>query len=449
MKLVVTEKNIAAQKLSQFLGTGKPKSDKVYSIPVYRFTHEGEEWVTIGLKGHILGVDFPERLAYKKSTGWQGVTSEGVTIPATIPDGLAKPPYKSKRKPYTADGIELKQWRIDALPYLVYAPLVKIPAEKEIIRALKNLAKKADSIVIATDFDREGELIGYDAMHMVREVNGEAPISRARYSAITKPEITRAFSDLTEVDESLALAGESRQYIDLIWGAVLTRYLTIVKRAGMGSVRSAGRVQTPTLALVADRERKRLAFKPEDYWTIKGAFDQQGEEFTAMHAAGRFKKEELAQAAMKAIEGQTTSTVMAVEKKTRRQSAPAPFNTTSLMAAAAAEGISPARSMRIAETLYMNGYTSYPRVDNTVYPASLDLAGTVRMLAGNPAYAPYANKLLASGKLTATRGKTETTDHPPIRPPVWPTPTSSSRPSGSCTTSSRGVSWPRCRVPPP
>ena len=62
----------------------------------------------------------------------------------------------------------------------------------------------------ATDFDREGELIGYDAMHMVREVNEDAPISRARYSAITKPEITRAFGDLTSVDESLAHAGESR-----------------------------------------------------------------------------------------------------------------------------------------------------------------------------------------------------------------------------------------------
>jgi DNA topoisomerase-1 len=416
LKLVVTEKNIAAQKLAQFLGTGKPKSDKVYSTPVYRFTHEGEEWVAIGLKGHILKVDFPERLAYSKRKGWYGVTDDGRELPASVPDSLKKPPFESKRKPFSSDGVDLSKWRIEALPYLVYSPVVKVPSEKDIIRSLKNLAKKADEIIIATDFDREGELIGFDAMHLVREVNADATISRARYSAITKPEIVRAFDNLTTVDEALAHAGESRQYIDLIWGAVLTRYLSVVKRSGISSVRSAGRVQTPTLALVADRERKRLAFKPEDYWVIKARFRKGDEEFVATHDIARFKKEEEAREVMEAVKDSSSGTVTEVAKRTRKVPAPAPFNTTSLMAAAAAEGLSPARSMRLAETLYMNGLTSYPRVDNTVYPASLDLAGTVRMLAGNPVYAPYAGKLLAGGRLTPTRGKTETTDHPPIHP---------------------------------
>ena len=76
-----------------------------------------------------------------------------------------------------------------------------------------------------------------------------------------------------ELDTDLASAGASRQDIDLIWGAVLTRYLTLVKFAGYGNVRSSGRVQTPTLALIVARERERLAFVPEDYWVIKGAFD--------------------------------------------------------------------------------------------------------------------------------------------------------------------------------
>ena len=101
--------------------------------------------------------------------------------------------------------------------------------DREIIRSLKNLAKKADSIVIATDFDREGELIGADALSCVRDVNATAPVSRARYSAFTKEEITHAFSNLVEMDDCLASAGASRQDIDLIWGAALTRYLTLVK----------------------------------------------------------------------------------------------------------------------------------------------------------------------------------------------------------------------------
>lgn len=81
-------------------------------------------------------------------------------------------------------------------------------------------------------------------------------MSRARYSAFTKPEITHAFANLVPMDDDLAAAGGSRRDIDLIWGAVLTRYLTLVKFAGYGNVRSSGRVQTPTLAIIVERERE-------------------------------------------------------------------------------------------------------------------------------------------------------------------------------------------------
>lgn len=431
MKLVVTEKNDAAQKIADLLGVKKPKADKVYSTPVYRFEVDGEEWVTIGLRGHILEPDFAPTMVYKKRGGWQGVTEEGETLPARLPDALPKPPFK-KKKPFTEDGVELKAWKMDALPYLVYAPIKKLPKEKEIIRSLKNLAKKADSVIIATDFDREGELIGSDALSCIQEVNPTAPVSRARYSAFTKEEINHAFGNLVAVDDNLASAGASRQDIDLIWGAVLTRYLTLVKFAGYGNVRSSGRVQTPTLALIVARERERMAFVPEDYWVIKGAFDagaQTGptsgegpEAFEAPHATARFKVEAEAKAAMARVEGATSATVASVEKRKRTVAPPVPFNTTSLMAAASAEGLSPARTMRIAESLYMDGYISYPRVDNTVYPSSLDLAETVRTISGNPAYAPYCKALLAKGRLTATRGKKETTDHPPIYPTAKATP---------------------------
>ena len=421
MKLVVTEKNDAAQKIADLLGVKKPKAEKVYSTPVYRFDVDGEEWVTIGLRGHILEPDFAPTMVYKKRGGWQGVTEEGETLPADLPASLPKPPFK-KKKPFTEDGVELKTWKMDALPYLVYAPINKLPKEKEIIRSLKNLAKKADSVIIATDFDREGELIGSDALSCIQEVNATAPVSRARYSAFTKEEITHAFDNLVELDTNLASAGASRQDIDLIWGAVLTRYLTLVKFAGYGNVRSSGRVQTPTLALIVARERERLAFIPEDYWVIRGGFGVDPDAFEAPHATARFKAEAEALAVMAHVEGATVATVASVEKKKRTVQPPAPFNTTSLMAAASAEGLSPARTMRIAESLYMDGYISYPRVDNTVYPSSLDLADTVKAISGNPAYAPYCKELLAKDKLTATRGKKETTDHPPIYPTAKATP---------------------------
>ena len=117
---------------------------------------------------------------------------------------------------------------------------------------------------------------------------------------------------------------------------------------------------------------------------------------------------------MERIAGADTACVTSIEKKQRKSQPPAPFNTTSLMAAAAAEGLSPARTMRIAESLYMDGYISYPRVDNTVYPASLSLSEVVRTISGNPAYAGYCSKLLAKDQLTSTRGNKEETDHPPI-----------------------------------
>ena len=112
MKLIVTEKNDAAQQIARLLSTsGKPKADKVYNTPVYRFAWDGEDCVTIGLRGHILKVDFPVQLTFDPEAGWQGVTADGELLPADVPDGLERPPYKSKRKPYLANGIDLKGCR--------------------------------------------------------------------------------------------------------------------------------------------------------------------------------------------------------------------------------------------------------------------------------------------------------------------------------------------------
>lgn len=420
MKLVITEKNDAAEKIAALLSeVGKPKKDKVYDTPVYRFQRDGEEWVTIGLRGHILAPDFPAELKFNKKQGWYAVSAEGEVLPAEVPDGLPRPPFK-KKKPFLEDGVDIKGWKVPSLPYLVWAPIEKLPAEKGIIRSLKNLAKKADSVVIGTDFDREGELIGSDALSQVLEVNPTAPVTRARYSAYTKGEIDHAFANLVELDQDLADAGESRQYIDLIWGAALTRYLTMARFGGFGNVRSAGRVQTPTLALVVERERERLAFVPEDYWVINGLAREQGtdeeDSFKIAHAEGRFKEQARADAAFANVRDAKTGTVTAVTKKQRTQRPPAPFNTTSLQAAAAAEGLSPARTMRLAESLYMDGLISYPRVDNTVYPDSLDLRTTAKMLSGVPQYAPYVSQLLRASEIHATRGKQFDTDHPPIYP---------------------------------
>jgi DNA topoisomerase I len=350
MRLVVSEKNIAARRIAEILAVGKPETDKVYNTPVYRFRRDGEDWVSIGLKGHIMKVDFPEEF----------------------------------------EGVDLKKWKLDSLPTLVAAPVLKEGAEKGIIRSIENLAKKAEQVMIATDFDREGELIGADARDVVRRVNADVPVSRIRFSAITKDEIERAFAEPGELSEELADAGATRQDIDLVWGAVLTRYLTLASNAASkrawGDMLSAGRVQTPTLKLIVDRERERDAFVPEDYWTVRARFAPAGgeagddNEFGASHATERFKDVAEAERVMAAVSGAREGSVAEVTKSRRTVKPPTPFNTTALQAAAANEGISPSRTMRIAESLYMSGLVSYPRVDNTVYPPSLELHTILREL---------------------------------------------------------------------
>ena len=407
MRLIISEKNIAARRIAEILAVGKPKADKVYTTPVYSFRRDGEDWVSIGLKGHIMEVDFPETITVEECR-------------ALIERSPRAIDCDSGEMPVTDGAVDLKKWRLETLPVIALVNVEKVPKEKGIIQSIKNLSKKADQVIIATDFDREGELIGADARDIVRTANKTVPVSRVRFSAITKEEIERAFAEEDSLSEELAQAGETRQDIDLIWGAVLTRYLTLalqtLTKRPYGDVLSSGRVQTPTLKIIVDREKERRAFVPEDYWVIGARFAADGEEFSASHATKRFDSESAARAALEAVTGASEGTVTGVTRAKRQVGAPTPFNTTALMAAAAAEGMNPSQTMRVAESLYMSGYISYPRVDNTVYPPSLDLKAILRSLAEVPVYHEHAKKLLASGPLTPTRGAKETTDHPPIHP---------------------------------
>jgi DNA topoisomerase I len=371
MRLIISEKANAAKKIAQFLAEGPVKEGKHRSVPHHTFRWKGEECVSVGLKGHVLNPEYPEEYS-----NWQKVEPSE----------------------------------------LIDAEILKSVSEKGVANAVKSLAKKADRVVIATDFDREGELIGVEALSLVFEANPKLVdhVERSRFSALTKGEVTRAFDDLVEVSRELADAGEARQDIDLIWGATLTRWVSRATKRYGSAFLSVGRVQSPTLVLIAERERERRAFVPEPYWELDATLKNGGGPFSVRHAHGRFKEET---AACKAFENLTdTATVTEVKQKSATRPPPTPFNTTGFLTAAASLGIGPSRAARIAEDLYTDGYISYPRTDNTVYPRSLDLREVLGHLKRVEGVGPYAEKLLASGKLSPTRGKRETTDHPPIYP---------------------------------
>jgi DNA topoisomerase-1 len=370
MRLIISEKANAAKKIAQFLAEGPVKDGKHRSVPHHTFAWQGEECVSVGLKGHVLNLEYPEEYS-----NWQKVEPSS----------------------------------------LIDAEIQKNVSEKGVAEAVSSLAKKADEVIIATDFDREGELIGVEALSLAFEANPKLldHVQRARFSALTKGEVTRAFENLVEVSRELAAAGEARQDIDLIWGATLTRWVSRATKRYGSAFLSVGRVQSPTLALIAERERERRAFNSEPYWEIEVAL-QNGEAFTARHDTARFWEEEPARTAYENLTD--TATVTQVEEKASTRPAPVPFNTTGFLSAAANIGISPSRAARLAEDLYTDGYISYPRTDNTVYPVSLDMREVLGTLAGVEEVGPYAEKLLASGELSPTRGKKETTDHPPIYP---------------------------------
>lgn len=368
MRLIVTEKDNAAKRIASILSGGKAKSEKVYGIPVYVF-QDTDEVRVIGLKGHILKVDFPPQY-----NDWQ---------------------------------------KVDPLD-LVKAEIVKIPTQKTILKALQKEAKEANQVTIATDFDSEGELIGVDAINKIREVNPDIRVKRARFSALTEGEIKQAFSHLEEPYLNLARAGAARQDIDLIWGAALTRVISLASSRLGKQFLSVGRVQTPTLVLLSEKEKERQVFIAKSYWQIIGTFERDGQAFEASHKIERFWEKEKAEAAISRLNKE--SKVTKVAKELRELAQPSPFNTTTLLAAASSLGFSAANAMRVAEDLYMSGYISYPRSDNTYYPDSLNIREVLDTINKSEKFAFLTREILKQRKIVPSHGKRRATDHPPIYP---------------------------------
>ncbi|HVM44387.1 MAG TPA: DNA topoisomerase I, partial [Candidatus Thermoplasmatota archaeon] len=373
--LIISEKDIAAKKIASHLSDGDADSSKVGGVNVYEWT-EGKakaEWTVVGLRGHIITLDYPK---------------------------------------------EHTRWSLAKLDELVWVdPQRKVDKDaKPIADAIKKLAKKADRVIVATDFDREGELIGVEALDLVNEVNPEVEVKRARFSALTKEEVTRAFANLTDVDTKLAASAHARQVVDLAWGAALTRFLSIAAGQRGQDFLSVGRVQSPTLALIVDREKEIRAFQPVPFWEVSATVHK-GQSFDVGHTTRQFWDEAQATAAHARAAGAKEGRVTAVEKTRRTTQPPTPFDTTTYQRAAASLGYTIKRADSIAESLYTAGYISYPRTSNTVYPASLDLKEIVTSLAQPGSFVEKdARKILDAGPLQPTRGKKESTDHPPIHP---------------------------------
>jgi DNA topoisomerase-1 len=370
MKLVICEKNIAARRIAYILSSGQVKSNHLGKIPVYSFTKDNEPWNVIGLKGHIINLDYPSGF-----NQWTKI-----------------PPHE-----------------------LIEVEPCKNVSEKGIASALQTLVTETPSLIVATDFDREGELIGVEVVNLLKRYNKNiTQIKRARYSAITPSEINTAFDNLTEVDYDLSSAGEARQVIDLVWGAVLTRFISLTSRRLGRDFLSIGRVQSPTLAILVEREKEIKSFIPKPYWTLIAQL-KKDKPITTTHEHGVFREEQPAQEIYAKIKDSKEAIVKEVKKIINKELPPVPFNTTTFIQAASFLDFSAAKAMSIAEELYMMGLTSYPRTDNTVYPPSLNIKGILQKLS-TAHFSKEVQEVQTNGRSYPTRGKQQTTDHPPIHP---------------------------------
>lgn len=356
--LIITEKDNTARRIASILF----KDVKILKKGRISYYHSpSNNAYVVGLKGHIVELDFPK---------------------------------------------EFNNWAKTPLEKLLEVELVKKVKEKGITSLLKTLAKDADRVTVATDYDREGELIGVEALEIVKGVNPKVKVDRVKYSAVTEQEIKAAFSKPEKVDFNLANAALARQKIDLIWGATLTRLISVHSGKMGKEFLSVGRVQTPTLRLIVDRETEIQKFRPEKYYEIFAEF----EKFTAKHPKKYSSKEEAEKVFSKIGE---TARVVAFSRNEIAEAKPIPFNTTEFLREAS-RFTSPHRAMAIAETLYMNGYISYPRTDNTVYPNTLNLVGITKSLAN--LFPKEVEIVLSQKRITPSRGRRETKDHPPIYP---------------------------------
>ncbi|ELZ71291.1 DNA topoisomerase I [Haloferax volcanii] len=378
-ELIITEKDNAARRIADILSGETASAERMNGVNVYKWGGKR----CIGLSGHVVGVDFPP---------------------------------------------EYNDWRDVEPVELIGAPVEKHPTQENIVAALRRLARRAGKVTIATDYDREGELIGKEAYELVRGVNEDVPVDRVRFSSITNREVTEAFENPDDLDFDLAAAGEARQIIDLVWGAALTRFLSLSARQLGNDFISVGRVQGPTLKLIVDREREIDAFDPEDYWELFSKLtkdaDGDAESFEAQYfyldddgtEAERIWDEDDAEEAYQTLLGVEAAEVSSVNRRTRTDTPPAPFNTTQFIRAAGSIGYSAQRAMSIAEDLYTAGYITYPRTDNTVYPDDLDPRELLGAFEGDRRFKEDAESLLEQEEIEPTEGDNETTDHPPIHP---------------------------------
>lgn len=288
-----------------------------------------------------------------------------------------------------------------------FIPHYEISKGKEkVVHELQSLAEKSTEIMLATDPDREGEAI---AWHIQELLNGDkkvkAPIKRVTFHEITKEAVEEALEHPRKVDMALKSAQEARRVLDRLVGYDLSGLIWKKVRYGL----SAGRVQSPALRIIMEREREIRAFKPEKFWRLSGLFETQRKDKLTLECSEEPRDEKLVNKIME-VGKSGTWLVSGVKESEQKRSPRAPFTTSTLQQTASSRlGYSPSRTMQLAQKLYEAGHITYMRTDST------NLAAVAQGQILSFIKKQYGDDY-AEGRIYKTKSKNAQEAHEAVRP---------------------------------
>lgn len=284
--------------------------------------------------------------------------------------------------PPEAYGIQFKNWSLDHLPIIPAQWQVEVkPKTAAQFKVIKRLLSKASAVVIATDADREGEMIARELLELCKY---QGPVQRLWLSALNEASIRKALSSLKSGQETFPLyhSALARSRADWLIGMNLSRLFTLLGRlVGYDGVLSVGRVQTPTLRLVVDRDRAIASFVSLPYWDVEVHLSSMGQQFIASwlppssgrDEADRCLQQALASQTVQAISCSKTAIVLSLQTEHSREAPPLPFDLSTLQEVCSRKlGLGVQEVLNIAQALYeTHKATTYPRSDCRYLPESM------------------------------------------------------------------------------
>ena len=232
------------------------------------------------------------------------------------------------------------------------------PEKRHVIADIKKLAEKSDEVILATDLDREGEAIAWHLQEVLELQNPK----RIVFNEITKDAIQEAIQNPRHVDMKLKEAQEARRVLDRLFGYDLSGLIWKKVRYGL----SAGRVQSPALRILMEREREIRAFVPETYFVLSGQFSEHNKNTDTFTLTCDKEISDAQEAEDILTRGKNgTWSIVSIKETEAKRNANAPFTTSTLQQTASTRlGFSPSRTMRTAQKLYEAGHITYMRTDS-------------------------------------------------------------------------------------